>query len=291
MTAARSTHPIIAIHRCPCPPQRHMLRWFCVREVHSSHGMVRLPLHVCVCVCVCVCAQEEVLAAEQTIDWGASGNLNQVFGSYNDGLFFRDGFHAPPKGAAIQAKGLVVDDAICLANNDLTGWEGFVPALQPLLCMGTMASLHRLDLSHNRLVNVGAELADACINLLVLNLHANQITSLGAVEELTKLKRLEQLSLHGNPLEADIEVPKHTDKGVAFGGTVDGRGKYRADVIALLPWLRQLDFTSVSPSEREQGLRHRRLEQERRSMRTGDGPSEASTRTMLRKARADRERR
>eukprot|EP01043_Picozoa_sp_COSAG02_P030453 COSAG02_NODE_1944_length_10307_cov_7.826019_8_plen_231_part_00 len=230
------------------------------------------------------------MAAEMTIDWGASGNLNQVFGSYQDGLFYRDGFHAPPKGAAIRPHGLIVDDAICLANNALCGWGGFVHALQPLLCMGTMASLHRLDLSHNHLVNVGDELADTCVNLLVLNLHANDIPSLAAVAKLTKLKRLTELSLHGNPLESEIPVHKHTDKGVAFGGTAAGRGRYRADVVALLPWLRQLDFTSVSPSEREDGLRHRREKNERASMRTGEAPA-APTRTMLRKARANRERR
>ena len=96
------------------------------------------------------------MTAEMTIDWGASGNLNQVFGSYRDGMFYRDGFNVPPKGAAIKPHGLVVDDAVCLANNALRGWDGFVQALQPLLCMGTMTSLHRLDLSHKvGVVNVG----------------------------------------------------------------------------------------------------------------------------------------
>ena len=44
-------------------------------------------------------------------------------------------------------RGLVVDDAICLSNNDLGDWIGFVPALQPLLCMGkfTPQSLPQLD--------------------------------------------------------------------------------------------------------------------------------------------------
>lgn len=228
--------------------------------------------------------------AEQTVNFGASGNLNQVFGSYRDGLFYRDGFHVPPKGAAIKPRGLVVDDAICLANNALRGWNGFVQALQPLLCMGTMASLHRLDLSHNHLVSVGEELVDSCVNLLVLNLHANDIPSLVAIKKLSKLKRLTELSLHGNPLESQIPVHKHTDKGVAFGGTAAGRGRYRADVVALLPWLRQLDFTSVSPSEREDGLRLRREKVERASIRDA-GPPAVATRTMLRKARADRQRR
>ncbi len=238
----------------------------------------------------CLILQAEKVAAEITVDWGASGNLNQVFGSYRDGLFYRDGFHSLPKGAAIKPRGLVVDGAVCLANNALHSWSGFVQALQPLLCMGTMASLHRLDLSHNHLVNVGDELADTCVNLVVLNLHANNIPSLAAVEKLAKLKRLTELSLHGNPLEVEIPVHKHTDKGVAFGGTAAGRGRYRADVVALLPWLRQLDFTSVSPSERENGLRHRREKKERASTGTG-GAVVARTRTMLRKARADRERR
>lgn len=229
------------------------------------------------------------MAAELTVDWGASGSLNQVFGSFQDGLFYRDGFDAPPKGAAIKPHGLVVDDGVCLANNALHDWGGFVQALQPLLCMGTMASLHRLDLSLNHLVSVGDELADACVNLVVLHLHANDIPSLAAVRKLTKLTRLHELSLHGNPLETQIPAHKHTDKGVAFGGAAAGRGQYRADVIAMLPWLRQLDFSSVSPSEREDGLRRRRENAERGPMRTGG--SVASTRTMLRKARADRARR
>lgn len=138
-----------------------------------------------------VVLQEQLLAADKTVNWGASGHLNQVFGSYRESgtACSRDGFDIPPKGAASTPQGLIVDDAVCLANNSLCGWEGFVHALKPLLCMGTMASLHRLDLSHSHLVNVGVELADACVNLVVLNLHANDISSLASVTELTKLKR------------------------------------------------------------------------------------------------------
>lgn len=159
---------------------------------------------------------------------------------------------------------------------------------------GTMASLHRLDLSHNRFMTVSSELADACINLQVLNLHANQIPSLGALNNLTKLKRLEQISLHGNPLECEVSgYKKELGKGVDFANGAAGRGRYRSDVVALLPWLKQLDFTSISPTEREQGLRMRRIEadKEARRERWPGEAREAPTRTMIRKSKADRERR
>ena len=160
--------------------------------------------------------------------------------------------------------------------------------------MGTMASLHRLDLSHNQLSTVSSELASACINLLVLNLHANQIPSLSALSHLRSLKRLEQISLHGNPLETEVSgTIKYMEKGVDFANGTAGRGLYRTDVVSMLPWLKSLDFTTVSPNEREQGLRMRRTEQAKKARREGgpDDVREAPTRTMLRKSKAERERR
>ena len=159
-------------------------------------------------------------------DWGATGHLNQVFDAYRDGLFFRDGFDPVPKGSKIQPKGLLVDDAVCLANNQLRDWNGFAAALSPLLCMASTTSLHRLDLSHNLLTGITEEAVAACPNLLVLNLHANRIRELEAVKALKNLQRLEQLTLYGNPVEADITPP--VKAGVAFDASAEGRGRYRS---------------------------------------------------------------
>lgn len=65
----------------------------------------------------------------------------------------------------------------------------------------------------------------------MIYLHANAIADIGQVDKLRGLSKLRSLTLHGNPLE---ETPN-----------------YRFYVIAHLPSLRSLDFSPVTPVERD----------------------------------------
>ena len=70
-------------------------------------------------------------------------------------------------------------------------------------------------------------------NLAILNLHCNKFSDMKAIAPLAKLARLEKLTLQGNPIEE----------------LVPG---YRIKVLTLVPWLRQLDYITVTPKVRVQ---------------------------------------
>ncbi len=85
-----------------------------------------------------------------------------------------------------------------------------------------------VDLSFNKLTTVDPVLT--ALPLTTLYLHANAIGKLSDVEKLKSLTKLRSLTLHGNP----VEEHKH----------------YRPYIIALLPNLRTLDFTAITPADR-----------------------------------------
>ena len=145
-----------------------------------------------------------------------------------------------------------VVDGINLKNNLLTQLEGIGPALCPFLLCNLSATLQWLDLSFNQLdtlygekivtknTTIGKEetlvvtepLAELQ-NLAILNLHCNKFTEMKTIAPLAKLTRLEKLTLQGNPME-------------------EGLPNYRPKVLALVPWLRQLDYVTVTAKVRVQ---------------------------------------
>eukprot|EP01047_Picozoa_sp_COSAG01_P100213 COSAG01_NODE_30104_length_622_cov_51.590822_1_plen_98_part_00 len=73
--------------------------------------------------------------------------------------------------------------------------------------------------------------------------------------------RLEIATLHGNPLAAEA--------------------RYRTRVLALLPWLKQLDYSGVTVLERQESSAYRRRQQQqqqqRQSGKTVDGQPPQAT--------------
>lgn len=90
--------------------------------------------------------------------------------------------------------------------------------------------LIRLDLSCNRLESVSG--VEAFKHLRMLYLHGNELEAVDDVAAVFGCGELESLTLHGNPVSLTLDL--------------------RAYVLRKLPQLKQLDFTAVTATEREQ---------------------------------------
>lgn len=73
--------------------------------------------------------------------------------------------------------------------------------------------------------------------LSILYLHGNAISQIREVVKLSSLSRLKSLTLHGNAIEKAKE--------------------YRLYVIHHLPQLRKLDFSAITPAERDTAQRRK----------------------------------
>jgi hypothetical protein len=123
-------------------------------------------------------------------------------------------------------------NALRLNNNKIAGWLNFLSTLRNMAPLD-FSKLEWLDLSFNQLQSIEPSVG-RLKGLTKLHLHANQIRDIRDVQKLVDLPRLRDLTLHGNPIEER------------------GRGKYRNYIIAQLPNLRSLDFTSLT--ERDKGI-------------------------------------
>ncbi|XP_066959481.1 U2 small nuclear ribonucleoprotein A' [Macrobrachium rosenbergii] len=112
-------------------------------------------------------------------------------------------------------------DSFDLSDNDIRKLDGF-----PLL-----RRLKTLHLNNNRIVRISDSLAESIPNLQFLYLTNNLIQELADLDNLASLKKLEYVSLLGNP--------------------VTTRDHYRLYVINKLPQVRVLDFRRVRERERE----------------------------------------
>lgn len=113
-----------------------------------------------------------------------------------------------------------------LDNNQIT-------SLQPLLqvlpqVMETPTHLTFLDLSFNHIAHLDVQWPDT---LETLYLHSNSIADMKQVAKLSPLK-LRTLTLHGNPIQQNIK-------------------NYRFHVLCLVPQLKSLDFSTVTPQDRD----------------------------------------
>ncbi|KAK7084967.1 U2 small nuclear ribonucleoprotein A' [Halocaridina rubra] len=112
-------------------------------------------------------------------------------------------------------------DTFDLSDNDIRKLDGF-----PLL-----KRLKTLLLNNNRIVRISDSLAEEIPNLQYLFLTNNLIQELADLDNLANLKKLEYISLLGNP--------------------VTTRDHYRLYVINKLPQVRVLDFRRVRERERD----------------------------------------
>ncbi|XP_045617947.1 U2 small nuclear ribonucleoprotein A' [Procambarus clarkii] len=112
-------------------------------------------------------------------------------------------------------------DTIDFSDNDIRKLDGF-----PLL-----KRLKTLLLNNNRIVRISETLAETVPNLQCVYLTNNLVQELADLDNLAGLKRLEFLSLLGNP--------------------VTTRDHYRLYVINKLPQVRVVDFRRVRLRERE----------------------------------------
>lgn len=128
---------------------------------------------------------------------------------------------------AIENLGATYDqfDTIDLSENDLKKLENFPQ----------MHRLKNLILCNNRICYVDAKLGDTIPNINTVVLTNNNLQELGDLDGLASLKRIEHLSLMGNP--------------------VTHKPQYRAYIIYQLKSLRVLDFKRIKLAERQAAIK------------------------------------
>lgn len=112
-------------------------------------------------------------------------------------------------------------DTVDFSDNDIRKLENF-----PFL-----PRLKNLYLNNNRIVKIGDDLAETLPNLESIILSGNNIQEFGDLEPLTKLEKLETISLMTNQIAA--------------------RPHYREYISYKFPNLRLLDFRKIKQKERE----------------------------------------
>ncbi|KXZ55630.1 hypothetical protein GPECTOR_2g1180 [Gonium pectorale] len=112
-------------------------------------------------------------------------------------------------------------DSIDLSDNAIVRLDGFPKLLR----------LKQLLVNNNRVARIARGLDEFIPNLEVLILTNNRINNLQDIDPLATLRKLEHLSLHGNPV---VMKPN-----------------YRLYVVSKLPQLKVLDFKKVKQKERE----------------------------------------
>jgi len=120
-------------------------------------------------------------------------------------------------------------NVIRLANNSLVDTRGLYQLALDLV--EAPEEIAWLDLSFNHIEEVTDDILEFP-NLKMLYLHGNKISHLPQLSRLTFLPNLYSLTLHGNPLET--------------------QASYRSSILAMLPYLRSLDFAKVTESERHE---------------------------------------
>lgn len=123
--------------------------------------------------------------------------------------------------------------ALRVNNNQIQNLNDFDEALAGIFDNPTQ--LQWIDLSGNALTKITENVFESYPSITTLHLHGNALSRYSDIDHLAKcLPRLHSLTLHGNPLEEK----KH----------------YRNYVISAIPSLMQLDFSSVTPGDREKAV-------------------------------------
>jgi hypothetical protein len=118
-----------------------------------------------------------------------------------------------------------------LSRNGLTKFTGLMDTLIPVLPFNCGHTIHTVDLSFNELVELDVNFLQEISQCASLALHGNPtIVSWQEIQKLEMLRCLQKLTLHG--------------------GAFDQLPHYRQRVVAMLPNLRQLDYSTVTPADR-----------------------------------------
>ena len=157
-----------------------------------------------------------------------------------------------------------VVDSVRLANNRLETIEGLPATLGEFLFMGNARVLQFLDLSFNGIRHLDKHVLESFPNLATLYLHTNLVEDFSEVKKLARLKLLEKLTLQNNPLQ--------TSALQSMAGSSKGIQEYRIKVVATIPWLKELDFSTVTGSEHHAALTHRQNVQKASEERKLPGP-------------------
>ncbi|XP_061582059.1 leucine-rich repeat-containing protein 51-like [Cololabis saira] len=126
------------------------------------------------------------------------------------------------------SEGKYLSRSLRLGYNKLSNLDGLQYVIDHFLADPT--KLCWLDLSFNNLTSIDPVLFEL-EELRVLYLHGNSISNMTEVEDLGVLKHLHTITLHGNVIESLRD--------------------YRNQVIFALPHLKNMDFSVVTPRERE----------------------------------------
>lgn len=121
----------------------------------------------------------------------------------------------------------IATTAVKLNNNQLDTIVG-LPEVLEMAMNDPFTRLMSLDLSFNQLKSVETPLL-RFINLKVLYMHGNLITSLQSVDRLKKLPKLISLTLQGNPIQS--------------------QKAYRQFILGAVPQIKTLDHTSIAQQE------------------------------------------
>ena len=165
------------------------------------------------------------------------GDLRELVESGNDEDLNNNGNPSTPgeKGANPEEKVIVKYremTSLRISSNELRDISGLFPNLEMVLT--NPENLRWLDLSYNHIPRIGASLKNF-VNLTSLNLHSNGISKFSEVKNLAQLPKLQNLTLHGNPIEEKVYSEKKY---------------YRNYIIHLLPDLAKLDFSSITKQDR-----------------------------------------
>ncbi|KAF6207836.1 hypothetical protein GE061_016285 [Apolygus lucorum] len=122
--------------------------------------------------------------------------------------------------------GKLISNSLWLNNNNLESMQFLTTFVNTLF--EAPNKIQWIDFSFNNISEIDKELLKF-VDLKILYLHGNCISTLENVARLRGLKKLRTLTLHGCPVEL-----------LPF---------YRQHVISLLPQLKSLDFGTVTPKE------------------------------------------
>ncbi|XP_038055233.1 leucine-rich repeat-containing protein 51-like [Patiria miniata] len=134
------------------------------------------------------------------------------------------------------AEGKVNTQTVKLNNNQLSEMAGLDVTFEKIV--ESPEEMTWLDLSFNDFSKIDPLLLQYT-KLKVLYLHGNNISNLSEVDKLAGLPNLIALTLHGNPLE-------------------DQKG-YRQSLVAKLPQLKKIDFSSITKSDRQNAVTWERV--------------------------------
>eukprot|EP01138_Halocafeteria_seosinensis_P007179 gb/GECG01007342.1/.p1 GENE.gb/GECG01007342.1/~~gb/GECG01007342.1/.p1 ORF type:complete len:216 (+),score=14.70 gb/GECG01007342.1/:1-648(+) len=126
-------------------------------------------------------------------------------------------------------------EIVKLNNNYISDLSGLVEALDEIC---EVNKIQVLDLSFNHIRQIDDHLA-GLTDLRSLYFHANEVSRFTQVENLAKLPKLANVTLHANPVRE--------------------KANYRKVLLSTLTGLRRLDFSSITPQERKDSIYWRQM--------------------------------